>query len=295
MPLFLPGARASELMHNFPEERLDASRPGGVQRTFEWIFDYERAQGKSGVPASEQDRGLVNLCDMALPEVVPEATAADLGVLPRHHAVWAKAQDSLRRHLGHGGHDTELLGMLAWRLGREAGKVRRILSDNGISWGFFYDHDPNTPRNASIPDNFVLLPESASEVNQGQLIAPINFDHAYSKESFLLGTCREGEPAWPMEEPNEKNQQDSAKFAQFVAQETYLLEMALGGSSDNEVQQHYEVDEHVTALLMTCLRDTVVLAFRSGYRLEEDPHPMDAELKELTYDLLNMALCMSDE
>ena len=47
--------------------------------------------------------------------------------------------------------DGEMLGALAWRLGREAGRVRRILSDNSISWGFYFDHDPNTPVNASVP------------------------------------------------------------------------------------------------------------------------------------------------
>ena len=100
---------------------------------------------------------------------------------------------------------------------------------------------------------------------------------------------------WPTEEPLEKGRQDAERFKKFLTQETYLLEMALGGSGNGEPTASTEVDEHVTALLMTCLRDTVVLAFRSGYRMEDDPHPMDAELQGLTYDLLTMALCMSDQ
>ena len=107
-------------------------------------------------------------------------------------------------------------------------------------------------------------------------------------------------PKWPTEEATEKGQADHARFETWLRMEEYALEMALGGGGlagedGSEDDSEIDVEDHVNALLMTCLRDTVVLAFRSGYSLEEDPHPMDDDLRAHTYDLLNMALCMSDE
>ena len=79
--------------------------------------------------------------------------------------------------MAHEATDGEVLAHTVWKLGREAGKIRRILNDNGISWGFYYDHDPNKPVNSSVPDNMVLLPKG-SNTDTFQLLAPINFDKA---------------------------------------------------------------------------------------------------------------------
>merc|ERR1711970_208710 len=102
------------------------------------------------------DDGLVNMCTFCLPEIVPDAVPEEIP--DKHRATWQRAQQELQMFLSHEARDGDILAHIAWRIGREVGKVRRILSDSGISWGFFYDHDPNNPNNASVPDNFVIIP-----------------------------------------------------------------------------------------------------------------------------------------
>jgi len=74
--------------------------------------------------------------------------------------------------------------------------------------------------------------------------------------------------------------------------------MCLGGDAgfvNGHPDNTTSIEEHAEALLMTCLRDTAVVAFRSGFSLEEDPYPMDHDLQEHVHDLLAMALCLSDD
>ena len=73
-----------------------------------------------------------------------------------------------------------ILGYLYWRLGREAGTVQRLLSNNHISWGTYSDllgFHCN-----SHPNNFVLL--NGSNPN-GPLLAPLDFDMAFTRKSFV--------------------------------------------------------------------------------------------------------------
>lgn len=285
LPLFCPAAKMSDLIALFPTDRLDRDKPGGVQRTYEWIFDHDRMLGGGAEPS---DAGLVNLCEVGLPELVPEGCPEEIPA--RHQGTWTKCQSAMRMFLSHEARDGEMLAHIVWRLGREAGKIRRILSDNGISWGFFYDHDPNEPNNASLPDNFVLMPEGHE-----QLIAPINFDLAYTRESFLLGTARSAEALrWPTED--DLGEQDNDKFTKWLNREKYSLEMALGGDKGLANTDYCDqgIDTHLASLLMTALTDTCVLGYRSGFKMEPDAYPMDEDLQSHTYDLLQMALCLSD-
>lgn len=297
LPLFCPGAKATELMKLFPEGRYDAEKPGGVLRTFEWIFDHERMKGE---PQPTSNEGLVNLCEVQLPERVPSACPEE--VPSRYRTTWNSCQVAMQSFLTHESRDGDMLAHIVWRLGREAGKIRRILSNSGISWGFYYDHHPNVPENGSLPDNFVLLPPGC---NDEQLIAPINFDKAYTRENFLLGTApkrfdSEEGPRWPTEEDEHSGKvgtADVGKFNKWLNREEFALEMALGGDkglANVDYAEDTEIDTHVAALLMTALTDTCVLGFRSGYNLEEDAYPMDPDLATHTYELLQMALCLSE-
>jgi len=288
LPIFCPGAKHTDLIKHFPKERLDALKPGGVQRTFEWIFDHDRMLGSGLEPSNS---GLVNLCHVTLPERVPSACPEE--VLSRHRATWASSQQRMESFLSHEARDGDMLAHVVWRLGREAGKIRRILSDTGISWGFYYDHNPSEPVNMSHPDNFVLLKEGK---HSQQLLAPVNFDKAYTADSFMLGTARDEQSnRWPTEE--DLGMQDKDKFERWLNREHYALEMALGGDkglANSDYGIEMDIDSHVAALLMTGLTDTCVLGYRSGFNQEEDAFPMDEELEEHVYDLLKMALCLSD-
>ena len=49
-----------------------------------------------------------------------------------------------------------LIGMFSL-IGFETGKIKRLLDDNLISWGYFTDHNPFVPHCNAHPNNFVVL------------------------------------------------------------------------------------------------------------------------------------------
>ena len=154
-----------------------------------------------------------------------------------------------------------------------------------LQWGYFFDHNPNEAHNNSDPSNLVLLPKGT---NGGQLLAPIDFDMCYTRSSFLIGVV-EGEdfPTWPTEE--NLGTQDMDKFDRWQEQEAYLMEMAIGGNVDN-----YVGPNETANVLMTALRDTCLLGFRSGLKGDMDPYPLTGEYLDHAYDIIELALCLSD-
>jgi len=63
------------------------------------------------------------------------------------------------------------------RAGSEAGKAKRLLDENLLSWGFFTDHNPFEPHCNAHPNNFVVLdPETSA--NQC-ILGVLDFDLAY--------------------------------------------------------------------------------------------------------------------
>jgi hypothetical protein len=71
------------------------------------------------------------------------------------------------------------------RIGYEAGKIKRLLDENEISWGYFIDHNPFEPHCNAHPNNFVVLDlEAASNANKN-LLAPLDFDMTYDSQSFI--------------------------------------------------------------------------------------------------------------
>eukprot|EP00658_Telonema_sp_P-2_P060908 TRINITY_DN49690_c0_g1_i1.p1 TRINITY_DN49690_c0_g1~~TRINITY_DN49690_c0_g1_i1.p1 ORF type:complete len:533 (-),score=122.61 TRINITY_DN49690_c0_g1_i1:360-1958(-) len=287
LPLMVPDSSASELQALFPESRKDDSIPGGVLRTHQHIFDFARLhKGSTVSPAS--DEGLVNLCGHLLPETVPDSPPNELN--DRTALIWSKAAERLRTVLDPtaGPAGTDFLAHVVWRLGREAGQIRRILSECGIMWGYFFDHDPNNVHNNSEPNNFVLLPPGTNKETD-QLLAPIDFDMCFTKSSFLLGACENPDfPLWPTEQT--LGAVDEAKFERWLEQEVYMMEMSIGGNIEG-----YEPTDDSSGLLMTCLRDTCLLGFRSGLRADDDVFPLTGEYKDHVYDIIDLALCLSDQ
>jgi len=287
LPLVVPGFLAEELLDKFPASRMDASVPGGVLRTHQHIFDHVRLnKGDAASPPS--DEGLINLVGFMLPERVPEGGApSGCGISNHHTAVWDTAAESLSTVMSHGPGQagSDFLAHVVWHLGREAGNVRKIMNENDIMWGYFFDHNPNEAHNNSDPSNLVLLPKGT---NGGQLLAPIDFDMCYTRSSFLIGVV-EGEdfPTWPTEE--NLGTQDMDKFDRWQEQEAYLMEMAIGGNVDN-----YVGPNETANVLMTALRDTCLLGFRSGLRGDIDPYPLTGEYLDHVYDIIELALCLSD-
>merc|ERR1712227_911657 len=106
-----------------------------------------------------------------------------------------------------------------------------------------------TVHNNSEPNNFVLLPKNVNS-KRTQLLAPIDFDMCYSRSTFLLGTSESPDfPLWPTEQT--LGEPDTAKFDRWLDQETYMMEMAIGGNVEG-----VEAADESASLLMTGLRDT---------------------------------------
>ena len=68
------------------------------------------------------------------------------------------------------------------RVGFEIGRVLRILAENDIQWGYYWDHDPGVRHQNAHPNNLLVVPEF---LNSECLLAPIDFDLAFSREEFI--------------------------------------------------------------------------------------------------------------
>jgi hypothetical protein len=63
------------------------------------------------------------------------------------------------------------------RSGAEAGKTKRLLDENMISWGFYTDHNPFEPHCNAHPNNFIVMDPSVSDHHN--ILAIVDFDLAY--------------------------------------------------------------------------------------------------------------------
>lgn len=53
--------------------------------------------------------------------------------------------------------DWEVYSQLLHRLGYEVGRVFRLLLQNEVNWGYYFDHDPFMPHCNAHPNNFIVL------------------------------------------------------------------------------------------------------------------------------------------
>ena len=108
------------------------------------------------------------------------------------------------------------------QIGYETGKVKRILDENSISWGYFIDHNPFVPHCNAHPNNFIVLDLFASYNKFNNLVAPLDFDMAYDYETFVC----------TVEESKELGKKDRESFDNWNGCEKYELEGALGGDEN---------------------------------------------------------------
>lgn len=111
-------------------------------------------------------------------------------VRPEFVSVWDEAVATYRAALQAGAAQKagagSILLYLCWRLGRECGTVQQLLSDADISWGTYPDA-MGTHCNAHV-NNMVVLPSSTVSATslEAPFLAPVDFDMAFTKESFLF-------------------------------------------------------------------------------------------------------------
>ena len=69
------------------------------------------------------------------------------------------------------------------RAGAEAGKAKRLLDENLISWGYYTDHNPFEPHCNAHPNNFIVTDPLTTKNHT--ILAIVDFDLAFEFESFV--------------------------------------------------------------------------------------------------------------
>ena len=185
----------------------------------------------------------------------------------------------------------DLLSRLYARVGWEVGKIKRILQDNNINWGYYADHEPNSFHCNSHPNNFIVLSSGLSK----NIVAPLDFDIAFLKENFISVT----------EDSKAYGTLDQSEFDQFLNSERYALETALGGS-ENMANFKYNTSQlidlqndqkMVYSTLKIALRDTIMLYFRLGYDKvkNECMETFNAQQETDLNNLIQLALILTDD
>ena len=145
----------------------------------------------------------------------------------------------LNQHLDelHKADEASLLKAIALvfaRCGAEVGKVKRLLDENEISWGFFTDHNPFEPHCNAHPNNLVVLDPLSNA--HGNLLGVLDLDMAYSSETFI--NTIEPDPMFFTDEENREIQEkkygtrDLGQFDDWLNSEKYEMEVALGGAEN---------------------------------------------------------------
>jgi len=75
------------------------------------------------------------------------------------------------------------LPLIFIRCGAESGKVKRLLDENEISWGYFTDHNPFEPHCNAHPNNLVVLDPSKNE--HANILGVLDLDLAYNFKTFI--------------------------------------------------------------------------------------------------------------
>lgn len=120
------------------------------------------------------------------------------------------------------------------RCGAECGKIKRLLDENEISWGYFTDHNPFEPHCNSHPNNLVVLDPLTSQ--HSNLLGVLDLDLAYSIDSFV--NTIEPDPMFFTDEDNLSIQSkkygthDREQFDDWLNSEKYEMELALGGNEN---------------------------------------------------------------
>jgi len=151
------------------------------------------------------------------------------------------------------------------RVGYECGRIKRVLEDHKVSWGYFTDHNPFEPHCNSHPNNFVVL-DPSKEYSGGNLLAPIDFDFSYDFDTFVS----------TVQETTHYTTRNQEQFDSWISSERYELEQALGGdenmanfsyesASTGKVELDDQLQKSILKVVMVMMRDVCVLNFREAF------------------------------
>merc|ERR1711974_323017 len=168
---------------------------------------------------------------------------------------------------------------LYWQLGREAGLVARLMSQNDFLWGS-YEDVLGTHCNAHT-NNFVVLPP-ASKFNR--LLAPLDLDMAFTRDTFIF--------------KKEDGSFDEEKFTEWKTLESNGLKIALSGdelSTGAKPCLKFSTPEKEAFNLG--LRDTLMKAFTDAFEGKEDLHPTPTNkaFQGAMYSIVKLALMLTSD
>ena len=106
------------------------------------------------------------------------------------------------------------------RIGYETGKVKKCLKENNINWGTYIDREIDFHCNAHA-NNFVILPQG-----NDSLLAPLDFDLAYSKEKMVILS----------KSTDSFGKHDNSFFENYIEAEFTYLAQNLCGAEDYNYQ-----------------------------------------------------------
>ena len=164
------------------------------------------------------------------------------------------------------------IALIFARCGAEAGKIKRLLDENEISWGYFTDHNPYEPHCNAHPNNLIVIDPTKNQ--NSNILATLDFDLAFDAESFINTIAPD--PEIFTDQENLEIQQklygtnDMEQFDAWLNSEKYELEMALGGNENManfsySGQENLEDTGFIAEILSTCMRDFCVKKYRESY------------------------------
>jgi len=253
IPYFFPDKSLIEkVLNHFPNDR---KMDGSVFST-----DIVAFTGDFG--------GVVDFHDLQLNELFP--TEIHPLVKPENIDLWNKLCENIRKYLPINGkfNTGSLFAHLFWTLGREAGTIQKLLHDHDISWGTYID--PLGNHCNSHINNFIILPQG-----HGKILAPLDFDLAFDKNSFT---------------------RDESIWKEWMAMEVNGLMLTLAGDQEltTGITRFAKLDDHY-APLKWGLRDTMVLGFKTAMENVQDIHPPIPELGDVLYSLITLALILTED
>lgn len=255
LPFLVKIDNISEIFSKFPSQRRDAEKKMGVLPT--------SIVSLTGDFGGEQD-----FHDFHFTEITPrEFRNFD----KKWNSIWEESCLILEKYYS-SGNKQSLLPHLYWRLGFEIGKICRIFNEADFSWGT-YEDILGTHCNRHV-NNLVLLPYSPSNPT-APLLAPLDFDMAFTKNSFS---------------------RDESTWSEWMTLEQNGLKLVLGGDTtvSTGVTASVNLSEEFS-LVRDALRDTMVCGFNFGHTSDANPHPPIPSIGLEIHALVKLALVVAEK
>jgi hypothetical protein len=259
LPYVVNLSNLDSVLNYFPKERFDKESPQDGCPIFSTSL--VSLTGEFGVEMDFHNFGFA--------EMIPDFKCFK-EANPKWEKLWSNSCEILRKYYSSNSKQS-LMSHIYWRLGRETGVICRCFLLHNFSWGT-YEDILGFHCNSHV-NNLVLLPQNKN-VPGSALLAPLDFDMAYTENSFS----------------REKN-----KWDEWMYLEKSGMKLILAGDTDANTGVRTPVllsPQHT--IIKYALRDTMVLAFNEAMDGKEDRHPPIPNLDDYIYSLIKLALILTE-